>query len=207
MAIDKRKLWIGVISSLLVIILRLMVGIYNYEVAIDKTIDPVRQLIFVIAQSYLYISILFLLKNVLIDYYQQEFLRTNLVWIIKLNAILAALAILIALGFGRYLAVILVIVGIVTLIFYIRIFSDIMLIDGHIVPSIYQLHKFFKALLITLLMAAVLSVAMKYGGKPQLEFINQLFLAIPFIFVGTFFYKTMKAIDGCNIPDQRKKGN
>jgi hypothetical protein len=196
MTIDKRKLGIGVISSLLFIILRLLVGLYNYEVAIEKTIDPVKQLIFVITQSYLNISILFLLKNVLINYYCQEFLRTNLVWIIKLNAIIAALAILIALGFGKYLAAIFVIVGIATLIFYIRIFGDIMLIDGHIVPSIYQLHKFFKALLITLLMAGVLSVAVKYGGKPQLEFINQIFLAIPFIFIGTFFYKTMKAIYG-----------
>ena len=194
MTINKRKLWIGVVSSFLVIIHRLLVGLYVHEVAIDKSIDPAKQLIFIIVLYYLYISILFLLKNVLIDYYNQKFLKKNLIWIIKLNAIIAALAILIALGFGKYLAAIFGIVVIISFIFYIRVFSDIMVIDVHVVPSILQLHWFFKALLISILLVGLLTIVMKYGEKPELRYLNQIFLAFPFIFIGTFFYKTMKTI-------------
>lgn len=194
MTIDKPKLWIGVISSLLFIILKLLNGLHDYEVAIDKSFDTAKELIFTIAHFYLYISILFLLKNVLIDFYNQEFLRTNLSWIIKLNAITAALSILMVLGFGKYLAAIFLILAIIEFIFYVRFFSDVMSMDVQSVPAITQLQRFVKAILIVILLAGLLSVAIKYGEKPELRYLNQIILAIPFIFISLFFYKTMKTI-------------
>jgi hypothetical protein len=190
--ISKRKLWIGVISSLLFIILKLLNGLSDYHVATDKTYDTAKQLIFTIAHFYLYISILFLLKNVLIDFYHQEFLRKNMSWIIRLTAISAALSILIALGFGKYLAIIFLILAFIELFFYIRFFGDVMLIDVHSIPTISQLQWFVKALLISMLFLVLISVVMKYGGMPETKYLNQIFLAIPFIFIGMFFYKTLK---------------
>ena len=135
MNIDKRKLWIGFICSLLYILLKIMSGLDEYEMALDKTYHTAKQLIFVITNCYLFISILFLLKNVLVDYYHQEKLRTNLVWIIKLNAIIAALSILFVLGLGRYLAAIMVILAIISLIFYLRFFGDIMSMDEFLITK------------------------------------------------------------------------
>lgn len=192
MKISKRKLWIGVISSLLFIILKLLNGLYDYEVAIDSAYDTTKQLVFTIVHFYLYISILFLLKNVLIDFYKQEFLKTNLMWIIKLSAITATLAILTVLGLGKYLAAIISILILVDLIFYIRFFGDVMSISGHSVPTILQLQRFVKAMLISILFVIIFSVLMKLGGITEAKYLNQMFLAIPFIFMGMFFYKTMK---------------
>ena len=194
MNIDNRKLWIGFICSLLYILLKIMSGLDEYEMALDKTYHTAKQLIFVITNCYLFISILFLLKNVLVDYYHQEKLRTNLVWIIKLNAIIAALSILFVLGLGRYLAAIMVILAIISLIFYLRFFGDIMSMDEHLIPAIPQLQLFVKALLISIGIAAILTVLINYAGKPELKYLNQIIEAIPFIFMGNFFYKTMKTI-------------
>lgn len=195
MKINKRKLWIGVISSLLFIILKLLNGLSDYEVTIDKTYDPAKQLIFTIAHFYLYISILFLLKNVLIDFFHQELLRKNLSWIIKLTAITASLSILIVLGFGKYLAIIGLILAFIELFFYIRFLRDVMSIDAHSVPTISLLQWFVKALLISMLFLVIFSMVMKYADQPELKYLNQIFLAIPFVFISMFFYKTMKYIE------------
>jgi hypothetical protein len=191
---DKPKLWIGVISSLLFIILKLLKGLHDYEAAIDNSFDTAKELIFTIAHYYLYISILYLLKNVLIDFYHQEFLRTNLSWIIKLNAITAALSILMILGLGKYLAAIFLVLAIIEFFFYLRFFSDVMSMNGQSVPAISQLQRFVKAILLVIVFAGFLTAAIKYGEKPELRYFNQIILAIPFIFICTFFYKTMKTI-------------
>lgn len=206
MTIDKRKLWIGVVSSFLFILLKLLGGLDEYEMTLDKTYHTAKQLIFVITNCYLFLSILFLLKNVLVDYYNQEFLRTNLVWIIRLNAIAAAISILIVLGLGKFLAAFMVILAIISLIFFIRFFSDIMFIDELAVPAISQLQKFVRALLIAIGISAILTVLIKFGEKPELQYMNQIISAFPFIFMSTFFYKTMKAIYGENNSDNLAEG-
>jgi hypothetical protein len=194
MTINQRKLWIGVIGSILFIVLKLLNGFSDYEISVDKTFHTAKQLIFTIGHFYLYISILFQLKHVLIDYYNQEMLRTNLNWIIKLNALSAALSILMVLGLGKYLAAIILILSVAELIFYIRFFSDVMFINKQAVPAISQLQGFIKAFLIVFTALILFSVVMKYAEKPELRYLNQIVLAIPFVFMSAFFYKTLKAI-------------
>jgi hypothetical protein len=194
MTINQRSLQIGFIGSILFVVLKLLNSFYEYEMSLEKTFDLTKQLIFTITHFYLYISILFLLKKVLVDYYKQETLRTNLNWIIYLNGLVAASSILMVLGLGKYLAAITPVLIIAELIFYFRFFSGVMLIKEEAVPAISQLQNFVKAFLVTMAIWILFSVFMKLNDKPDFRFLTQLFLAIPFVFMSTFFYKTGKAI-------------
>jgi len=179
---------------MLFIVLKLLNGFYEYEIYVDNSFQTAKQLIFTTGHFYLYISILFLLKGVLVDHYHQEILRTDLNWIIKLNSITAALSIMVVLGLGRYLIAIIPILLIAELIFYVRFFGNVMLINKQDVPAILQLQRFIKAIMIVFAALIIFSVFMKYAGKPELRYLRQLLFIIPFAFVGTFFYKTLKTI-------------
>jgi|GEM_PF-4822352 len=194
MTISKRYFWIGIISSLLISILHLLNAFYEYSGVIDETYNIARNLIYTIAFSYFFTSILFLLNSVLIDYYKQESLRNNLAWIIRLYIVISVLAILTILGFSKFIFILSVILLIINLIFFILFLRGVMSLDETDVPTIGQLKNFILSLMIVILLRFILGFIIEFGMKHELKYLNQIFMSVPFIFMSLFFYKTMKTI-------------
>lgn len=194
MTISRRKLLIGIISAIIVFGLHLLGAFYKKAMINGEPYDLTKNLIYIVAFQYFNISILFLLKDILVDYYKQTFLKINLIWIIRLTVTIAVLTVLMVIGFGKYLAWILAILSLIVTIFYIRFFKNIIKIENSTIPTIEFLKYFVIAVVLVFIIAVSIELTMKLNDKVNLKYLSQIVFSIPYILLSLFFYKTMRVL-------------
>ncbi len=180
-----RKIKIGIYSGIFLILLFLIKSFYEYFGNEQISYFHQKQILILATFYFLFINLLILLYNIVVNYYNQIQLKSYFKWLIRLEIMVGFLAILTSFAthygiVGAFLAV-----RLVSLVIYIIIFSKLFKIEKEELPDIIELQFLVSAYVLILAIGFVIS----YYQKQELEFLNHLLKAIPFIFIIRFLMK------------------
>ena len=198
--LTERKITIGIYGGIFLIFVYSIRALYGYIDIESISYFYVKQAIMVTTIVFLYLTLLILLYNIVVVFYNQNQIRNLWKWLIKIEVISSVLAILTSLATYYGIVAALVITKLVAIVIYLIIFNRIMKIDKDELPDIGYLQNSVISFYIILVLLLILSFMTEFGKMRDLNFtdnlkpIGQFLVTIPFLFIVHFLVKVRKRI-------------
>lgn len=178
-----RKLTISIIQTYILIFIQvLFASTYLFEF-LSESYDEKKAILYQVTYAYVYVSILFMLRNLLINY---NIFVKYLFWIIRLELIKVISGVLVF--FNVYQAGLLAsIAGFILFVLYIMLIVTILNKKHNDKTEVVELRLFAVALTISFIIALISGIYAEFHGVSWIYGILHIISAIPFVFLIRYF--------------------
>jgi len=190
----KRKLTIGLFSSLFIIIYYIFLIFNDTPESSTNQENETRQIITLLLFNVFNISIWIVLRDLMVTAYNQSHLSLDFTWFLSLLIILPIALILFILYKSPVIFYILITIGIAEIIFLIRLLLKFTRIQKFEIPNIEFLKNFSISVLLVLIISIALELIRALKNLDKFEKISDSLLIIPYIFLALFFNKERKQV-------------
>ena len=183
-----RLLNLGIISCLMIIFLHILIE--SFSILGHGYIK-----IFIGGFNSLFdIIILITLWRILVKLYGQTQLDTLLKLMISTSIILSILSVGYLFIVGKIIYTIISVLSVINLILYFIFINQIAEIDKSDISQIEQLKNYGLSFIICLFGLIIFEIIIAFNRIKNLKFIEHNLMIIPVIFIGIFFFKTLKSL-------------